>query len=195
MRRAFITDDHAELRQAERDVRAAIGDLGLDLGPLLAVSNIFRAANAVRTHMETTVLAGEQLSWSAFVVLFVLRVWGPQESGPLATEAGITPGTLTGVLKTLEKRGLAGRHPHPTDRRRVMVSASQAGRAAVDGILPHFNRQEAIVTGELSPEQRHELSRLLRLVLRAVESAATGQDPTSPYPTSPDQTGREQASG
>ena len=52
MPRAFISDDDDELRQAERDVQTALGDLDLDLGPLLAVSNIFRAATAVRSHME-----------------------------------------------------------------------------------------------------------------------------------------------
>ncbi len=171
MHRALTSANDVELHRAERDVRAVLGDLDLDLGPLLAVSNIFRAATAVRTHMENTVLGDEQLSWSAFVVLFVLRVWGTQESHQLAAEAGITAGTLTGVLKTLEKRGLAQRDPHPVDRRRVNVSATESGHHAIDTIMPNFNRQEAVVTRELSGEQRSELSHLLRLVLRSVETA------------------------
>ena len=174
MPRAFISDDDEELRQAERDVQTALGDLDLDLGPLLAVSNIFRAATAVRSHMEHTVLAAAQLSWSAFVVLFVLRVWGAQESRDLAVEAGITPGTLTGVLKTLEKRGLAVRQSLEADRRRVIVSATPAGHAAVDAIMPNFNRQESVVTGELSARQRADLSHLLRLVLRSVDTVTSG---------------------
>lgn len=171
MHRAFNTDNDVELRRAERDVRTALGDLDLDLGPLMAVSNIFRAATAVRTHMESTVLAAEQLSWSAFVVLFVLRVWGTQESSQLAHEAGIAPGTLTGVLKTLEKRGLARREPHPDDKRRVIVAATSAGQSAINTIMPNFNHQESLVTGELSGEQRADLSHLLRLVLRSVDAA------------------------
>ncbi len=143
----------------------------------MAVSNIFRAATAVRTHMESTVLADEQLSWSAFVVLFVLRVWGAQESNQLATEAGITPGTLTGVLKTLEKRGFARRERHPADKRRVIVAATESGHSAIDTIMPNFNRQESLVTGELTSEQRADLSHLLRLVLRSVDAA--GADGTA----------------
>ena len=182
MHRAFNTDDDVELRRAERDVRAALGDLDLDLGQLMAVSNIFRAATAVRTHMESTVLAAEQLSWSAFVVLFVLRVWGAQESSQLAHEAGITPGTLTGVLKTLEKRGLARREPHPADKRRVIVATTKAGHTAIDAIMPNFNHQESLVTGELSGEQRADLSHLLRLVLRSVDAAGTsGATEDSPH--------------
>jgi MarR family transcriptional regulator, organic hydroperoxide resistance regulator len=169
MSRPFTSDDADDLRQAERDVRAALGELELDFHALLAVSNIFRAATAVRNHMEGNVLAREQLSWTAFVVLFVLRVWGPRESHELADEAGITAGTLTGVLKTLEKKGLARRIEHGSDRRRVIVSPTPKGRAAVDRIMPRFNDHEAIVTSDLDDDQRDELSRLLRTVLRTVD--------------------------
>jgi len=169
MSHPFTSDDDAEMRQVEKDVHTALGDLPLDFHSLLAVSNIFRAATAVRNHMEGNVLAGEQLSWSAFVVLFVLRVWGPQESHQLAQEAGITGGTLTGVLKTLEKKGLAQRREHRTDRRRVVVSPTATGRRAVDRIMPRFNDHEALVTGDLSQDQRDQLSHLLRTVLRTVD--------------------------
>ena len=72
---------------------------------MAAVSNIYRAANVIRNHMERQVLADEDLSWAAFTVLFVLWIWGDQQTRHLAAEAGVTKGTLTGVLKTLEKRG------------------------------------------------------------------------------------------
>ena len=45
-------------------------------------------------------------------MLFVLWIWGDQQTRHLAEEAGVTKGTLTGVLKTLEKRGLARRRAH-----------------------------------------------------------------------------------
>jgi DNA-binding MarR family transcriptional regulator len=170
MGRPFTSTDAAELRQAERDVHEALGGLPLDFRALLAVSNVFRAATAVRHHMERTVLVHEQLSWSAFVVLFVLRVWGAQESNRLAAEAGITGGTLTGVLKTLEQRGLARRAVHATDGRRVVVTATAKGRRSVDRIMPRFNEHEALVTGDLTAAEADELSRLLRKVLARVEA-------------------------
>ena len=169
VRGAFSSDDESTLRQAELDVTAALGGLPLDLRSLLAVSNIFRAATAVRNHMERTILSEQQLSWSAFVVLFVLRVWGEQESHRLAVEAGITSGTLTGVLNTLERKGLVERSSHATDGRRVVVSATAAGRDAVDRIMPVFNEHESMVTGGLSETQRDDLSSMLRVILRTVE--------------------------
>jgi MarR family transcriptional regulator, organic hydroperoxide resistance regulator len=185
----FASDDDADLRQAERDVSAALGDLDLDFSAVQAVSNIFRAATAVRNHMETSVLGAEQLSWSAFVVLFVLRVWGTQESGHLATEAGVTGGTLTGVLKTLERRGLTTREPHDSDRRRVMVALTADGTQTIDRTMPRFNEHEAMVTGDLSGAERSEMARLLRKVLSRIDTldgiaGSTGTAPVTPVSSS-----------
>jgi DNA-binding MarR family transcriptional regulator len=177
--RAFASDDDAELRQAERDVTHAFEGAPFDFSALLAISNVFRAATGVRNHMEREVLSQHQLSWSAFVVLFVLRVWGKQESHRLASEAGITAGTLTGVLSTLERRGFAKRAVHPSDKRRVIVSPTARGRRAVDEIMPLFNRHEAQLTVELSPGDKRELSRLLRTVLRTLDDELSGDGASS----------------
>ena len=109
MPRRFAIGSAQDLVQAERDIRARVGDSELDFAAMAAVSNIYRAANAIRNHMEQRVLAEEDMSWAAFTVLFVLWIWGDQQTRHLAAEAGVTKGTLTGVLKTLEKRGLARR--------------------------------------------------------------------------------------
>ena len=106
MPRLFASDDDRDLVRAERDVRAAFTGLDLDLTSLAAVSSIFRAATAVRNHMESGVLERHELSWSAFTTLFVLRVWGEMDARSLAYEAGVTAATLTGVMKTLEARQL-----------------------------------------------------------------------------------------
>ncbi len=166
---AFSSDDADELRQAERDVATAFDGKLFDFGALLAVSNVFRTATAVRNHMEREVLSPHQLSWSAFVVLFVLRVWGEHESHQLAGEAGITGGTLTGVLGTLEKRKLVTRRAHPTDGRRVLVRPTPAGRRVIDRIMPVFNEHEAMVTVDLTDGDRRELARLLRTVLARLD--------------------------
>lgn len=164
MPRAFAAGDD-ELVEAERLIRDQMSGLDLDLQAFAAVSNIFRAATAVRNHMERDVLAAHSLSWSAFVVLFVLRVWGEQSSRDLATEAGITGGTLTGVLDTLERKGLTERRAHPDDRRKVTVTLTDDGVNAVNGVMPAFNVEEAKVTGGLTTPETNDLARLLRTVL------------------------------
>lgn len=167
MPRAFAASDD-ELVEAERLIRAELGTLDLDFMALAVVSNIFRAATAVRNHMERGVLRRFGLSWSAFTVLFVLRVWGEQESGHLAAEAGITSGTLTGVLDTLQRKGYAERSPHPTDGRRMLVRATESGQGVVEEIMPVFNRHELLVTGDLSDGEAADLAAHLRTLLRTV---------------------------
>jgi len=170
MPRLFASDDDRDLVTAERDVRTAFTGLDLDLGSLAAVSNIFRAATAVRNHMENGVLSQHELSWSAFTALFVLRVWGDMDARSLASEAGVTAATLTGVMKTLESRRLLRRKTDRRDGRRVLVGLTVRGRRVVDEIMPAFNRHEALVTQALSEDEQHELARSLRTILRTVEA-------------------------
>lgn len=170
MPRLFASDDDDDLVRAERDVRATFSGLDLDLLALAAVSNIFRAATSVRNHMENVVLVEHDLSWSAFTSLFVLRVWGETDARTLAAEAGITAATLTGVMKTLEGRGLLRRRGDRADGRRVLVSLSPAGRRVVDEIMPRFNRHEALVAQALTDDEKIELARGLRVILRTVDA-------------------------
>ena len=169
MPRRFAIGSAQDLVQAERDIRARIGDSELDFAAMAAVSNIYRAANVIRNHMERKVLADEDLSWAAFTVLFVLWIWGEQQTRDLAAEAGVTKGTLTGVLKTLEKRGLARRRAHESDGRLVLVSLEPKGRGVIERLFPAFNAGETLVSSGLSDEEKTQLAALLRKIIRSVE--------------------------
>jgi MarR family transcriptional regulator, organic hydroperoxide resistance regulator len=158
-----------DLREAERAVATSLGDLPLDFQALTVVSNIFRTATAARSHLERTVLAKHRLSWSAFVSLFVLRVWGDLELRQLAHEVGVTPGTLSGVIDTLERRTFVRRVSHPTDGRRVIIRATPAGVTAVESVIVRFNQEESFITKELSSDDRADLARLLRRILRTLD--------------------------
>ena len=157
--------------QAEHDIRGRIGDQHLDFAAMAAVSNIYRAANVIRNHMERKILADEDLSWAAFTVMFVLWIWGDQQTRYLAAEAGVTKGTLTGVLKTLEKRGLVRRHAHESDGRLVLVSLEPKGRGVIERLFPAFNMGEAFVSASLSEHEKEQLASLLRTIIRSVEES------------------------
>ena len=87
MPRRLAAGTAGDLVRAERDIRARIGAQHSCFAAMAAVSNIYRAANVVRNHMERKVLADEDLSWAAFTVLFVLWIWGDQQTRHLAKEA------------------------------------------------------------------------------------------------------------
>ena len=155
--------------RAELEARKRVEALGIDVDAYAAVSNIFRVANAVRNYTERNLLSEFNLSFSGFTVLWVLWVWGPKESYALAEESGISKSTLTGVVKTLERLGLAARKPHAVDGRRVLVQATRKGISTMRKIFPRFNEVEALVTRDLSAEEKESLARSLRVMLHSVD--------------------------
>jgi MarR family transcriptional regulator, organic hydroperoxide resistance regulator len=167
----FSSSDASELVQAERDVEGRITGLGVDLdfASMAAISNVFRVATKVRNHMERTALAGADLSFTAFTVLWVLWIWGEQEARHVAEESGISRGTLTGVVGTLEARGLVARRQHPDDRRSVLVATTAAGDDLMRSVYPTFNAEEAKVSSGLDATRKDSLSDALRTILRTVE--------------------------
>lgn len=172
MSRRIASSETSVVSAAERDIRARLEGHELDFRAMSAVSNIYRAGSAVRNHMERTVLSDYDLSWVAFTVLWVLWIWGDQETGHVAEEAGVTKGTLTGVIKTLQARRLIRRIPHRDDRRRVSIGLSAAGTRLIEGLFPEFNRHETLAVDGLSRAEQDELARLLRKVLATMTETA-----------------------
>ncbi|MER6028095.1 MarR family transcriptional regulator [Streptomyces sp. NPDC001851] len=157
------------ITETERAVQQRLGGLTLQREAMAAVANIHRAAAAVRQHLENSVLRPHELTWTGFVVLWVLWIWGEAETWSVAEEAGISKGTLTGISRTLESRGLVARSPHPEDRRRVLLSLTPAGERLMERLFPAFNAEEAFVAAPLSPDQCLQLADSLRVIVGRLE--------------------------
>ena len=157
------------LAETERQVDARLGDLRLDYSAMAVASNLFRAANAVRNHFERTVLSENNLSWTAFVVLWVTWIWEPIETRQIALEGGFSKATLTGVLSTLEGRGWLVRERSATDGRLVVVQLTPAGRTLMNTLFPAFNLQEQHIASPIDSVRRDEFAEMLRLVTANVE--------------------------
>jgi DNA-binding MarR family transcriptional regulator len=149
----------------ELDVLARTGDSPLDVSAMLVVQDVFRAADALRTRLESGTLQADGLSWSSFTMLFCLWVWGPQETHALATRMGVSRPTVTGVTDTLERRGLVERRANPGDARRRPVRLTPAGERAFEELYPRFNAQESVACAGLGDEQRAQLAALLRTLV------------------------------
>jgi MarR family transcriptional regulator, organic hydroperoxide resistance regulator len=175
MRRALSSSDDSVLLRAEQEVRGRLDELGVavevDFAAMAAVANVFRVASAARGHLERTVLAEVGLSFTAFTVMWVLWIWGETSSHELAVDAGITKGTLSGVVGTLERRDLVVRRRDDGDGRVVRVAATTAGQALMAMVFARFNEGEARIVSGLDAAQSAQLASLLRAVLRTVEEA------------------------
>ena len=161
--------EHRTLAETERAVAERLDGLALDMPAMAAVQNLYRAAGLIRNHLERSVLAPHGLTWTGWVVLWVVWIWTEIEARHVAAEAGISKGTLTGVLSTLEARGLVTRRTHPDDARRVLVALTERGERLMSELFPLFNGQEAVVTAPLAPDERVQLADLLRAVVRGLD--------------------------
>jgi MarR family transcriptional regulator, organic hydroperoxide resistance regulator len=153
---------HFTLLETEQAVAGVLAGMPVDVESMAAVQNLYRAANAVRNHLERSVLAPHSLTWSGWVVLWVVWIWGDIESRHVAAEAGISKGTLSGVVNTLEKRGLVQRRSHPDDARRLLLSLTPPGLRLMKELFPAFNREESHVTEVLGAAEKSSLAGSLR---------------------------------
>ncbi len=157
------------ITDTERLVAARLGDVPIRYDQMAVVGNIHRAAAAVRQHVENSVLRNSELTWTAFVVLWVVWIWGEMETRYVAEEAGISKGTLTGIARTLESRGLVRRVEHPSDGRRVLLSLTDEGERTMQELFPDFNAEEAFVVEKLTDEECRTTADALRRIVVQLE--------------------------
>jgi MarR family transcriptional regulator, organic hydroperoxide resistance regulator len=160
----MVAGEHT-LQETETAVAERLAGLPVDLTSTAAVGNLYRAAGATRNHFERTVLAPHDLTWTGWVVLWVVWVWGEIETRLVAAEAGISKGTLTGVASTLQDRRLVRRRKHPDDGRRVLLSLTPAGRRLMTTLFPAFNAQEVRVVQGLTAAETAALTSALRKIV------------------------------
>lgn len=158
--------ESAWLLDAERDVQRRLGGSEFDFQSLDAISNLYRAAAAVRRRAEGAVLAPYNLSFGSFTILWVLWIWGDMETAQLAQECNLAKGTLTGMLNTLEKRGLVERNRIESDMRRMMVCLSAGGSETIAEVYPKFNAFEGEMSAGLTSIEKVQLADLLRRVTK-----------------------------
>ena len=101
------------------------------------------------------------LSMARTKVLTRLAEQGPTRQSVLATEFGLAPHSITDIVDSLERLGLAERRPDATDRRAKLVAITDAGQACLG--VAHATRDRLLtqIFGTLSQEDRVTLLRLL----------------------------------
>ena len=156
----------------ERIAATHVRNLDINMDAMAVITNVFRVSVLFRNTAERRFLDSHNLSFSGFTVLWVLWVWGRMESFRLAGECGITKGTLTGIVTTLEKSGLVERKLHQTDGRRRLVQATRKGRNLAKRAFLQVNGLEKEFVSRLAAAEVTETSRLLRIMLHTMENDA-----------------------
>jgi len=95
---------------------------------------------------------------------FLLTLLWAQDGRPfkeLAATGGYSRAAITGIVDTLEKKGLVAREPHPADRRSLLVKLTETGRL-LKGTTPTLNKIFGHCCAGLAPDEAQQLSQLLK---------------------------------
>jgi DNA-binding MarR family transcriptional regulator len=100
---------------------------------------------------------------------------GPLAPAELAEAAGVTRATMTGLIDTLERDGLAKRVRDANDRRMMSVNLTPKGRKLLEKILPLHFRDMAEIMSPLKEGERKTLVGLLNKILQHASTLAPAQ--------------------
>jgi len=101
---------------ASLPLETAVAELSLAAGQLLR-----------RLRAETN---PDELTWSQTVALVRLEKGGPTTTADLARAESVKPQSMGATLAELERQGLVGRQPHPSDGRQVLFALTGEGLEA-----------------------------------------------------------------
>jgi DNA-binding MarR family transcriptional regulator len=139
----------------------------LDVEPLQILSRVSRLARHLDIARRGAFAAHGLESWE-FDVLSALRRAGPPfqlTPGALLRATLVTSGTMTNRIDRLTAATLVYREPDPSDRRGVLVTLSERGRAIVDAAFTDLLDREQALLARLGGQERQALSALLRTLL------------------------------
>ncbi|MEV6824033.1 MarR family transcriptional regulator [Amycolatopsis sp. NPDC051102] len=106
-------------------------------------------------------LAGSGVSLREFYVLVCIGESGPLSQQRVADRLGLDRSDLVKVLDRLEAAGWVLRERDTEDRRRHVLTLTEAGRATVEKVEEVSSAVTAELLGLLSPAEQETLHRLL----------------------------------
>src|SRR6202042_1985630 len=117
-------------------------------------------------------LAGQGLKLGEFKTLHILRRGGPPyraTATELATALDLSPGAMTKRLDNLEQDGYLRRSHDDADRRRVLITLTEAGMRAWENTISLQDRVERQLVDVLRPDEQDQLVSLLRRLLLSAQ--------------------------
>ena len=113
--------------------------------------------------------SSERITDGQYAALAALANRGPMTPTALAEDQHVQPPPMTRTINVLAEAGLVRRDDHPTDRRQVVVSITDAGLAEVKETRRRRNEWLAKRLATLEPAEREVLAQASVILRRLVE--------------------------
>lgn len=123
-----------------------------------------RLARRVRFESESDVRPGQ------FGVLANLATNGARTPGELANDDHVQAPSMTRTITMLAERGWVRRDDHPTDRRQILVSITDEGRAALKASRRQRDEWVNRRAATLSDDERRILAEATPILMRLANS-------------------------
>lgn len=174
---------------------------GTPVGSIGVITRIWRIGKLLEDDRRRT-MARLGIDAPTRDLLSTLRRAGPPyrlTAGELARATLVSPGAISQRLTKAEAQGLVARHRAGADGRAVTVELTAAGHALVERTVDDLLRHEETLLTGLDPDQRAQLTALLRLLLADLTGRSETPGPTDPVrsavPVDPASAGQVQAVG
>jgi len=143
------------------------------------IFSIVSTYDAVFHHFSRR-MARYSLTIPGFNVLMILEHGDSRKAGYAMHAIGelllVSRANITGLVDSLEKKGLVRREEDPNDRRSKLVRITPAGRRLLKKLLPGHLRAMGRVAGVLSAQEVESLCGLLARIRAGVEAARSSKN-------------------
>jgi DNA-binding MarR family transcriptional regulator len=142
-------------------------DAGLATAMRISITRLARRLRVERLGLGETEVVLSDIQLAALAALERHQAMSP---GELADHEKVQPPSMTRVIAVLEERKLVQRAPHPTDRRQVILTVTQEGRALVHRVRRRREAWLARRLQELTPEERAVLQKAAPILEKISQS-------------------------
>ncbi|MFB6560796.1 MarR family winged helix-turn-helix transcriptional regulator [Streptomyces sp. NPDC056400] len=122
--------------------------------------------------MVADAIAAEGLKLIHHAVLAATAEYGPVTQADLGRRLAVDPKDMVGILNHLQKEGLVLRAPHPSDRRKNVVTVTPEGAAVLTRCGALAEAANAQLLAPLTPDEQKQLMALLTRLHEAAEILA-----------------------
>jgi len=129
-----------------------------------SLSYLTSRAGRIGTQELTELMESESLTRNHFMIVCALAEFGPMSQNDLAKHSNLNRGHLVAYLDELAERKILERSVDPADRRRNIVTLTNAGKKFTARATAAAQRSEADVFGALDAKQQATLRSLLQQV-------------------------------
>src|SRR6202051_2076790 len=119
--------------------------------------SVSRLARRLRAQRTTSGMTEAVLSETQLAALSALEGHQAMTTGEVGEQENVQPPSMTRVIAVLEERNLVLRSPHPTDRRQVILTVTDEGRAVVQRVRRRKDAWLARRLAALTAEERATL--------------------------------------